>query len=160
MQLIVRGFAAAAGEKIADDAIKVQFSVTPIYFLAHVINCTITYLFIIKFSGSQRCGEMEKDSEVYDEYLHYKDTHFDCAIACALKERRFDDAKALKLEKANPKYETSVSLTNETRLRMEALVNLLTDRYNDVADAVEIEDCEICDHRLIIMKRILRQNVL
>ena len=98
--------------------------------------------------------------ELYDEYLHYKDTHFDCAIACALKERRFDDAKALKLEKANPKYETSVSLTNETRLRMEALVNLLTDRYNDVADAVEIEDCEICDHRLIIMKRILRQNVL
>ena len=44
--------AAAAAQKIADDAIKVQFPLTPIYFLAHVINSTITYLFIIKFSGS------------------------------------------------------------------------------------------------------------
>ena len=64
MQLIVRGFAAAAaGQKIADDAIKVQFPLTPIYLLAHVINCTITHLFIIKFSDSRRCGEMEKGSE-------------------------------------------------------------------------------------------------
>ena len=54
---------AAAAQKIADDAIKVQFPLTPIYFLAHVINCTITYLFIFKFSGSQRCGEMQKGSE-------------------------------------------------------------------------------------------------
>ena len=42
---------AAAAQKIADDAVKVQFPLTPIYFLAHVINSTITYLFIIKFSG-------------------------------------------------------------------------------------------------------------
>ena len=55
---------AAAAQKIADDAIKVQFPLTPIYFLAHVINCTITYLFIFKFSGSQRCGEMQKGSEI------------------------------------------------------------------------------------------------
>ena len=98
--------------------------------------------------------------QLYDEYAQCKDTHFDCAIACALKERRFDDAKALQLEKANPQYETSVPLTNETRLRMEALVNLLTERYNEVADAVEIENCEICDHHLNILKRILRQNVI
>ena len=98
--------------------------------------------------------------QLYDEYVQCKDTHFDCAITCALKERRFDDAKALQLEKANPQYETSVPLTNETRLRMEALVNLLTERYNEVADAVEIENCEICDHHLNILKRILRQNVI
>ena len=55
---------AAAAQKIADDAIKVQFPLTPIYFLAHVINCSITYLFIFKFSGSQRCGEMQKGSEI------------------------------------------------------------------------------------------------
>ena len=42
---------AAAAQKIADDAVKVQFPLTPIYFLAHVINSTITYLFIFKFSG-------------------------------------------------------------------------------------------------------------
>ena len=56
--------AAAAAQKIADDSIKVQFPLTPIYFLAHVINCSITYLFIFKFSGSQRCGEMQKGSEI------------------------------------------------------------------------------------------------
>ena len=71
-------------------------------------------------------------------------------------ERRFHDAKALKLEKARPGYETSVALTDEIKLRMEELVNLLTVRYNELAAAVEIEDCEICDHYLNIMKRILR----
>ena len=39
---------------------------------------------------------------------------------------------------------------------MEKLVNLLTVRYNELADAVEIEDCEIFDNHLNIMKRILR----
>ena len=50
--------AAAAAQKIADDAIKVQLPLTPSNFIAHFINCTITYIFIFKFSGSQRCGEM------------------------------------------------------------------------------------------------------
>ena len=75
-------------------------------------------------------------------------------------ERRFDDAKVLVLEKANPIYETSAVLTDETRLRMEELVNLLTDRYGVLAQAVEIRNCEICDQHLNIVKRILRQNVL
>ena len=72
------------------------------------------------------------------EYLYCKDSHFDGAIACALKERRFDDAKALKLQKARPEYETSDALTDEIKLRMEELINLLTVRYNELADAVEI----------------------
>ena len=99
-------------------------------------------------------------TQLYEEYLYCKNTHFDGAIACALMERRFDDAKVLELEKANPKYETSAVLTDETRLRMEELVNLLTDRYGVLAQAVEIKNCEICDQHLNIVKRILRQNVL
>ena len=70
-------------------------------------------------------------------------------------ERRFDDAKALKLQKARPEYETSVALTDKIKLRMEELINLLTVRYGELAQAVEIEDCEICEHYLNIMKRIL-----
>ena len=96
-------------------------------------------------------------TQLYEEYQYCKDNYFDCAVACALKERRFEDAKALKLQKARPEYEGSVILTDEIKLRIKELVNLLTAPYNELADAGEIEDCEICDHHLKFMERILHR---
>ena len=149
---------AADAQKMADDAIKVQPSL-PYCFFVHIIDNNITYLIyfqIFKALSDVAKSKNALSTQLYEEYLYCKDNHFDGAIACALMERRFDDAKALRLQKARPEYETSVALTDEIKLRMEELLNLLTVRYGELAQAVEIEDCEICEHYLNIMKRILR----
>ena len=150
--------AAAAAQKMADDFIKVRPSL-PYCFFVHIIDNNITYLNyfqIFKALSDVAKSKNALSTQLYEEYLYCKDNHFDGAIACALMERRFDDAKALKVEKARPGYETSVAPTDEIKLRMEELVNLLTVRYGELAQAVEIEDCEVCEHYLNIMKRILR----
>ena len=66
--------------------------------------------------------------------------HFDGAITRALKAKRYVDARRLKLQKAEPGYETSEALSDEVKLRLEHLQALLTTRLDELADNREIED--------------------
>ena len=53
------------------------------------------------------------------EDLSYTDiVHFDKAITCALMEKRYDDARMLKLQLAKPEYETSEALSEAVRSQL------------------------------------------
>ena len=86
--------------------------------------------------------------------------HFDRAVTRALKARKYEDARKLKLQKAEPGYETSEALSDEVRPRLEHLQALLTTRFDELADDGEIDDCEICGQFMDIIERVLNGTKL
>ena len=86
--------------------------------------------------------------------------HFDGAITRALKAKRYEDARKLKLQKAKPGYETSEALSDEVRPRLEHLQALLTTRLNELIDDKEIDNCEICGQYMDMIEKILNVSKL
>ena len=86
--------------------------------------------------------------------------HFDEAITRALKERKFEDARKLEIEKTEPKYETSEALSDEVRPRLEHLQALLTTRLDELADNREIDNREICCQYMDMIVKILNGTKL
>ena len=86
--------------------------------------------------------------------------HFDGAITRALKERKFEDARKLEIEKTEPGYETSEALSDEVKLRLEHLQALLTTRFDELADDGGIDDCEICGQFMDMIEKILNGTKL
>ena len=86
--------------------------------------------------------------------------HFDEAITRALKAKRYEDARRLKLQKAEPGYETSEALSDEVRPRLEHLQALLTTRLVELADNREIDNCEICCQYMDMIEKILNSTKL
>ena len=86
--------------------------------------------------------------------------HFDGAITRALKAKRYVDARRLKLQKAEPGYETSEALSDEVRPRLEHLQALLTTRFEELATAEGIDDCEICSQFMDMIEKILNGTKL
>ena len=86
--------------------------------------------------------------------------HFDEAIKRALKGRRYEDARKLEILKAKPGYETSEALSDEVRPRLEHLQALLTSRFEELATAGEIDNCEICGQFMDIIENILNSTKL
>ena len=86
--------------------------------------------------------------------------HFDGAITRALKAKRYEDARKLKLQKAKPGYETSEALSDEVRPRLEHLQTLLTTRLVELADNREIDNCEICCQYMDMIEKILNSTKL
>ena len=86
--------------------------------------------------------------------------HFDEAITRALKERKFEDARKLELQKTEPKYETSEALSDEVRPRLEHLQALLTTRLVELADNREIDNCEICCQYMEMIEKVLKGTKL
>ena len=64
--------------------------------------------------------------------------HFAAAIIRAIMQKRFADARKLKLQKTKPGYETSEALSDEVRPRLEHLQALLTTRLDELIDDREI----------------------
>ena len=69
--------------------------------------------------------------------------HFAAAIIRAIMQKRFADARKLKLQKTKPGYETSEALSDEVRPRLEHLQTLLTTRLEELIDDKKIDNCEI-----------------
>ena len=86
--------------------------------------------------------------------------HFDEAITRALKARKYEDARKLEIEKAEPGYETSEALSDEVRPRLEHLQTLLTTRLEELADDGGIDDCEICGQFMDMIEKILNVSKL
>lgn len=102
---------------------------------------------------NKKAVEDALSAELYMEYSLCRDGHFDHAIACALKERRFNDAKAIKLQRGDPGYATTEFLPAEIEHRLELLITQLTCRLETLADVGDIEGCEVChDYQGIIGK--------
>ena len=86
--------------------------------------------------------------------------HFGGAITRAIMQKRFEDARKLKLQKTEPGYETSEALSDEVRPRLEHLQELLTSRFEELATAEEIDNCEICSQFLDMIEKILNGSKL
>ena len=86
--------------------------------------------------------------------------HFDEAIKRALKARKYEDARKLKLQKTEPGYETSEALSDEVRPRLEHLQTLLATRLDELIDDKEIDNCEICSQFLDMIEKILNGSKL
>ena len=86
--------------------------------------------------------------------------HFDGAITRALKAKRYEDARKLKLQKTEPGYETSEALSDEVRPRLEHLQTLLATRFDELADDGGIDDCEICGQFMDMIEKILNGTKL
>ena len=86
--------------------------------------------------------------------------HFDEAITRALKARKNEDARKLKLQKAEPGYETSEALSDESRPRLAHLQTLLTTRLDELANNREIDNCEICGQYMDMTEKILNGTKL
>ena len=86
--------------------------------------------------------------------------HFDGAITRALKAKRYEDARRLKLQKAEPGYETSEALSDEVKPRLEHLQALLTTRFDKLADDGGIDDCEICGQFMEMIEKVLNGTKL
>lgn len=114
---------------------------------------SFTYIHItIAYKASSKEAS---NAELYNECLICKDIHFDGAITRALMEKRFEDARKLKLQKAQTGYEISEVVTDELRPRLENLLALLSSRFEKLATAGEIDDCEICSNHLDMIAKIL-----
>ena len=86
--------------------------------------------------------------------------HFDEAITRALKARKYEDARKLKLQKAEPGYETSEALSDDVRPRLAHLQTLLATRLDELANNREIDNCEICGQYMDIIEKILNGTKL
>ena len=86
--------------------------------------------------------------------------HFGAAITRAIIQKRFEDARKLKLQKTEPGYETSEALSDEVRPRLEHLQALLTTRLDELADNREIDNCEICGQYMDMIVKILNGTKL
>ena len=86
--------------------------------------------------------------------------HFDEAITRALKARKYEDARKLKLQKAEPGYETSEAISDEVRPRLAHLQALLATRLDELADDGEIDDCEICGQYMDMIEKVLNDSKL
>ena len=75
-------------------------------------------------------------------------------------QKRFEDARKLKLQKTEPGYETSEALSDEARPRLEHLQVLLTARFEELATAEEIDDSEICSQFMDMIEKILNGTKL
>ena len=86
--------------------------------------------------------------------------HFGGAITRALMEKRYEDAKILKLQKAKPGYEISGAISDEVRPRLANLQILLTTRHEELATAEDIDSCKICGQFMEMIKKILNGSKL
>ena len=86
--------------------------------------------------------------------------HFDEAIKRALKGRKYEDARKLKLQKAKPGFNTTEAFSDEVRPRLEHLQTLLTTRLEELIDDKEIDNCEICSQFLDMIEKILNGSKL
>ena len=75
-------------------------------------------------------------------------------------EKRYEDAKILKLQKAKPGYETSEALSDEARPRLAHLQTLLATRFEELATAEDIDSCEICGQYMDMIEKILNGTKL
>ena len=98
--------------------------------------------------------------QLYDEFIWCKDMHFGGAITRAIMQKQYEDARKLKLQKTEPGYETSEALSDEVRPRLEHLQALLTSRFEELATAGEIDNCEICGQFMDIIENILNSTKL
>ena len=133
------------------------------YSLTVVSNHTFSYSLLFQNSKNainDKKSESALSPELYAEYILCKNGRYDHAIACALKERRFQDAKALRNQKAKSEYTTSEVLTDEIKLRFENLVTQLANRFEQLADNGDIEGCEICYNHQGIITKILDLNAV
>ena len=81
--------------------------------------------------------------------------HLRGAIKRALIEKRFEDAEKLKLQKAGLEFDTTETLSDEVRPRLENLQTLLTPRYEELATAEDIDNCKICYQHMDMIEKIL-----
>ena len=86
--------------------------------------------------------------------------HFGGAITRAIMQKRYEDARKLKLQKTEPRYETSEALSDEVRPRLEHLMELMTTRFEELATAEEIDNCEICGQYMDMIVKILNSTKL
>ena len=86
--------------------------------------------------------------------------HFGGAITRAIIQKRYEDARKLKLQKTEPGYETSEALSDEVRPRLEHLMELLTTRFEELATAEEIDNCEICGQFMEMIEKVLNSTKL
>ena len=86
--------------------------------------------------------------------------HFDEAVTRALKARTYEDARKLEIQKTEPGYETSESLSDEVRPRLAHLQTLLTTRFEKLATAEDIDDSEICGQYMNMIEKILNGTKL
>lgn len=84
--------------------------------------------------------------------------HYDGSITSALLEKRFDDARKLKLQKAQPEFVTSEVISDELRSRLENLLALLISRFKELAAAGGIDDCELCNRYVDMIEKILNRK--
>ena len=81
--------------------------------------------------------------------------HLRGAIKRALIEKRFEDAEKLKLQKAGLGFDTTETLSDEVRPRLEILQTLLIPRYEELATAEDIDNCKICYQHMDMIAKIL-----
>ena len=86
--------------------------------------------------------------------------HFDEAIKRALKARKYEDARKLKLQKTEPGFDTTEALSDEVRPRLEHLQTLLTTRLEELIDDKKIDNCEICGQFMDMIEKILNVSKL
>ena len=86
--------------------------------------------------------------------------HFDEAVTRALKARTYEDARKLEIQKTEPGYETSESLSDEVRPRLAHLQTLLATRFEELATAEDIDSCEICGQYMDMIEKILNGTKL
>ena len=113
-----------------------------------------------KIAINEKKSESALSPQLYAEYILCKNGRYDHAIACALKERRFEDAKALRNQKANSEHTTSEVLTDDIKLRLENLMIQLADRFEHLADNGDIDGCEICHKHQDMIRKILDLNTV
>ena len=93
--------------------------------------------------------------QLYDEYIWCKDMHFKGAIKRALMENRYEDAEKLILQKSRLRFDTTETLSDEVRPRLEILQTLLIPRYEELATAEDVDNCKICYQHMDMIKKIL-----
>ena len=86
--------------------------------------------------------------------------HFGGAITRAIMEKRFEDARKLKLQKTEPGYETSEALSDEARPRLAHLQTLLAPRFEELATAEDIDNCKICGKYMDMIEKVLNGTKL
>ena len=86
--------------------------------------------------------------------------HIGGTITSALLEKRYEDAKTLKLQRAEAGYETPEALSDIVRPRLEELQTLLATCFEELATAEDIDNCEICGQFVDMIEKILHGSKL
>ena len=86
--------------------------------------------------------------------------HFDEAIKRALRGRKYEDARKLEIQKAEPGYDTTEALSDEVRPRLAHLQTLLTTRFEELIEDRDIDSCEICGQYMDMIEKILKGTKL